>query len=256
MNFKGNRIAVLGGSGLLGSSIVSELSKCDAQPIIVDVDFERGEALKSIIVNEGRDAEFFCADFSKVDEIADTIKAIVEKFGNISGWVLSFYPRTDDWGNKLESVKPGSWNSNVEMQMNATCLCAAEIAKNMAELNGGSIVTIGSIYGSVAPNFDIYKGTDMTTPAAYAAIKGGVSAFTKYLSSYYGSKDVRVNNVVAGGIFNNQDQSFLDNYSSLTSLNRLAEPEEVANAVMFLLSDSSSYITGIDLPVDGGYLSR
>ena len=67
---------------------------------------------------------------------------------------------------------------------------------------------------------------------------------------------MRVNNVVAGGIFNNQDQSFLDNYSSLTSLNRLAEPEEVANAVMFLLSDSSSYITGIDLPVDGGYLSR
>ena len=126
----------------------------------------------------------------------------------------------------------------------------------MAKGHGGSIVTMGSIYGSIAPNFEIYDGTDMTTPAAYAAIKGGVSAFTKYLSSYYGLKKVRVNNVLAGGVFNGQEDSFLKRYSALTSLGRLAEPEEIASAVIYLLSDKSSYITGIDLPVDGGYLSR
>lgn len=256
MNFKGCYISVLGGSGLLGSSIVKQLIEYDAKPIIIDIDIERGEALKNSILDEGGKAEFYPADLTQIQDLPFLINSIIDKFGDISGWVLSSYPRTDDWADKLESVKPQSWNVNVEMQMNATCLCAAEIAKNMANKNGGSIVTIGSIYGAVAPNFEIYEGTDMTTPAAYAAIKGGISTFTKYLSSYYGSKNVRVNNVVAGGIFDNQDQTFLDRYSSLTSLNRLAEPKEVAEAVIFLLSSSSSYITGIDLPVDGGYLSK
>ena len=96
----------------------------------------------------------------------------------------------------------------------------------------------------------------MTTPPAYSAIKGGISAFSKYLSSYYGLKKVRVNNVISGGILNSQPEIFINKYNSKTSLGRMAEPEEIANAVIYLLSDASSYITGIDLAVDGGYSSK
>ena len=127
-----------------------------------------------------------------------------------------------------------SWNENIDIQLNATCLCAAQIAKKMAGNNGGSIVTLGSIYGSNAPDFSIYEGTDMTTPPAYSAIKGGISAFSKYLSSYYGLKKVRVNNVISGGILNSQPEIFINKYNSKTSLGRMAEPEEIANAVIYL----------------------
>jgi NAD(P)-dependent dehydrogenase (short-subunit alcohol dehydrogenase family) len=249
-------VAVIGGAGLLGSAIVKELAACNASPLIVDVDSKNGELLKNKIIEQGGNVNFYEADFSIAKNIPKIISDVEGRFGDIAGWALASYPKTEDWGNKLELVKAESWNLNVEMQMSATCLCAAEIAKKLASRGGGSIVTIGSIYGMAAPNFDIYENTDMTTPAAYAAIKGGISAFTRYLSSYYGSKNVRVNSIAAGGILNNQPNDFIEKYSSLTSLGRLAKPEEIASAAIYLLSDNASYITGIDLPVDGGYLSR
>lgn len=255
MDFGGNVIAVLGGSGLLGSAVVESLVDFNASPLIIDIDAKAGKKLREKIIERGYKAHFHLADFSQTKEIPKLVSEIEELYGNIAGWALCFYPRTKDWGNKIEEVSPKSWSDNVEMHMNATCLSSSEIAKSMANQRGGSIVTIGSIYGLIAPSFEIYEGTDMTTPAAYSAIKGGIISFTKYLASYYGSNNVRVNCVVPGGIFDNQSESFLHHYSSRTCLKRLAKPEEVASAIIYLLSDASSYITGVSLPVDGGYLA-
>ncbi|MBM3566812.1 MAG: SDR family oxidoreductase, partial [Alphaproteobacteria bacterium] len=109
-----------------------------------------------------------------------------------------------------------------------------------------------SIQGQVAPNFRNYDGTSMSSPPAYTAIKGGIAAYSRYLASYFGPRNVRVNTVSPGGILNNQPASFLEKYNEKTCLGRLAAPSEIAPAVAFLASDAASYITGVDLLVDGG----
>ena len=255
LNIRKENVAVLGGAGMLGASVVEGLSAFNARPIIVDIDYARGNELVEKIVKKGGNAEFFYADMSNPEETINIIESLEESYGAISKWLLSFYPRTEDWSNRLEDVPINSWRINIDNHLNGVCLCASELANRMASRGGGSIVNVGSIYGLVAPNFRNYEGTEMTSPAAYSAIKGGISAYSKYLASYYGTQNVRVNTIIPGGIKNNQPESFVEKYNSKTCLGRLALPEEVASAVIFLLSNGSSYITGVDLPVDGGFLA-
>ena len=117
----------------------------------------------------------------------------------------------------------------------------------------GSIVNVGSIYGSLAPDFSLYKGLDMTMPAAYSAIKGGVINFTKYLASYSCRNGIRVNTVSPGGILDSQNINFIKRYSKKVPLGRMGNSFEISPAIIFLLSDSSSYITGQNIIIDGGY---
>jgi NAD(P)-dependent dehydrogenase (short-subunit alcohol dehydrogenase family) len=254
-NFNGAIIPVFGGAGLLGSAIVEVLASKNAHPVIVDIDIARGERLASSVRKKNYSASFMHADLSDPEKLVSLINKVEEDYGESQGWVNSFYPRTADWGQKLENVPLESWRKNVDMHLNGTCISSSEIAQRMANRNGGAIVNIGSIYGLVGPNFTNYEETDLTSPAAYSAIKGGISAYSKYLASYYGKKNVRVNTVIPGGIFNNQPESFVQRYSEKTVLRRMAKPIEVANVVAFLLSDEASYVTGVDMPVDGGFLS-
>ena len=117
----------------------------------------------------------------------------------------------------------------------------------------GSLINMSSIYGLVGPDFTIYEGTDMTMPAAYAAIKGGLNNLTRYLASYYGVSQIRINTVSPGGILDNQPKSFIDNYNKKVPLKRMGSPKDIVSAVYFLLSDESGYITGHNLVVDGGW---
>ena len=117
----------------------------------------------------------------------------------------------------------------------------------------GSIVNISSIYGTVGPDFTIYEGTNMTMPAAYSAIKGGVINFTRYLASYLGPQNIRVNTISPGGIFDNQPANFVDNYNKKVPLRRMGLPNDITPSVIFLLSDESSYITGQNIIIDGGW---
>jgi NAD(P)-dependent dehydrogenase (short-subunit alcohol dehydrogenase family) len=123
----------------------------------------------------------------------------------------------------------------------------------MKEKKSGSIVNISSIYGVVGPDFTIYDGTEMTMPAAYSAIKGGVINFSKYLASYYGKNNIRVNCVSPGGIFDHQPTEFIRNYESKVPMKRMGKPDDISPAVSFLLSDESSYITGQNIIIDGGW---
>jgi NAD(P)-dependent dehydrogenase (short-subunit alcohol dehydrogenase family) len=125
----------------------------------------------------------------------------------------------------------------------------------MATNKYGSVVNIGSIYGSVGPDFNVYNNMELTMPAAYSAIKGGVVNFTRYLSSYYGKCNVRVNCVSPGGIFNNQPIEFVKNYENRVPMKRMGIPDDISPAVSFLLSDESTYITGQNLIIDGGWTS-
>tara|TARA_B110000483_G_scaffold32919_1_gene40053 strand:- start:70 stop:807 length:738 start_codon:yes stop_codon:yes gene_type:complete len=242
MDLTNKIIIVTGGSGLIGRSIIKNILSLNGKVINVD------------LVNFDGDHFFEKCDITDVKSIDKLLDTIISKFSKIDGLVNNAYPRTKDWGNKFEDIEYDSWCKNVDMQLNSMFYIIKSVVKIMKELKGGSIVNIASIYGSVGSDFTIYEGTkDMTSPAAYSAIKGGLINFTRYLSSYFGKYSIRVNCVSPGGVYDNQDKIFIKNYSNKVPLKRMADPNEIAPAVSFLLSESSSYITGHNLIIDGGW---
>ena len=152
-----------------------------------------------------------------------------------------------------------AWEAS--MAVNATGFFAAArvFGDAMAARGGGSIVNIASIQGMIGPNFWLYEGTSMTAAPDYFFHKGGMINFTKYLAAHYGPRSVRANVVSPGGIYNPekpQAPEFLERYGKMTLLGRMAQAREISGAVVFLLSDASTYVTGANLPVDGGYTAK
>ena len=125
----------------------------------------------------------------------------------------------------------------------------------MANTGGGSIINISSVYGMLSPDQRIYeyKEKPFNKPITYSVSKSGIFNLTKYLATYWAKKNVRVNTMTLGGVFNNQDETFLKNYSHKVPLGRMANENEYTGAILFLASDASSYMTGSNLVIDGGY---
>ena len=241
-NLKNKIIVVTGGSGLLGTAMINDLKLKGATALNFEVN-------QLDDLNEG----IIGCDVTNEISVKRALDLIIDKFGRIDGWVNNAYPRTADWGNKFEEVSLKSWQKNVDFQLNSVFLCAQKVLEIMKNQKRGAMVNMASIYGILGPDFSVYKGTAMTMPAAYSAIKGGVVNFTRCLASYYAAYGVRVNCVSPGGIFNNQNDVFVKQYENKVPMGRLGKPKEVAGPVSFLLSDESSYITGHNLMVDGGW---
>ncbi len=243
MNLKDKVIIVTGGNGLIGSEIIKKLKYYEAIVINVDVN-----------VDSNLENGLFYCDITDEKSIYNLFDEVLKKFGKLDGIVNNAYPRTEDWGAKFENVKIESWRRNVDMQMNSIfviCQKALEIMKNQ---QFGSIVNIASIYGVVGNDFTVYDNTNnMTSPAAYAAIKGGVINFSRYLASYYGKNNVRINCVSPGGIFNHQNEVFVSNFETKVPMKRMGRPDDISGPVAFMLSDESKYITGQNIIVDGGW---
>lgn len=237
-------IILTGAGGLIGRESLKHLVKNGARVIAVDVN--RFES----------DAELFLTnDITEPVEIDNLLKMVITKFGRIDGLVNLAYPRTKDWGAKFEDISYDSWSKNVDMQLSAVFYICQKVIDIMKNQNTGSIVNIASIYGVVGNDFTLYEEYGGTSPAAYAAIKGGVINFSRYLASYNGKYNIRVNCVSPGGVLDekNQNPSFIKRYSEKSPLKRLGNPVEMAPAISFLLSDDSSFITGHNLMVDGGW---
>jgi NAD(P)-dependent dehydrogenase (short-subunit alcohol dehydrogenase family) len=242
MRLKDKIIFVSGALGLLGKELVKQIKKEGAVCISGDINCKTNLELGEINF-----------DITSEKSISETIALIYEKFGRLDGVVNTSYPRTKDWGNKLEDITTASWRENIDMQLNSVFILSREVLERMKKDKKGVLINLSSIYGIVGPDFSVYEGTSLTMPAAYAAIKGGVVNFTKYLASYYGPYNLRVNAVSPGGIFDGQPERFVKNYEAKVPMRRMARAEEIAGPVCFLLSDESTYITGHNLVVDGGW---
>ena len=242
-DLQGKIILVTGGSGLLGRAMLDNIRQ------------NKGTAINGdITVEDNIEQHNLRLDITDSASIKSTINRIIDHYGRIDGLVNNAYPRTSDWGNKFEDVSLESWRQNVDYQLNSVFEISQLVLETMkAQGTRGAIVNIASIYGVQGNDFTVYDGTDLTSPAAYAAIKGGVINFTRYLASYYGPHQIRVNCVSPGGIFNHQPAPFVKNYEHKVPLKRMGKPKDIAPAVSFLLSDAAAYITGHNLMVDGGW---
>jgi Dehydrogenases with different specificities (related to short-chain alcohol dehydrogenases) len=176
-----------------------------------------------------------------------------KRFGRIDVLVNGAAGRTPGFFKPFEEYELSDWNAVVAANLTGTFLCCQAVGPQMKKGGGGSIINTSSIYGVVAPDQRIYDGSSINTPAVYSASKAGVIGLTRYLATYWAEDKIRVNTITPGGMFNEQEPEFVRRYESRTPLGRMGRPHELRGAIVFLASEMSSYVTGHNLVVDGGW---
>lgn len=248
-----NKVVLLtGGAGLYGSGLTRFLARQGARLVIASRDQEALEELAAAERAQGRDAEVAFLDLAEPESIAELMEKVLVSHGRIDGLVNNAVSRPMQ---KLTDPAE-AWMESMKINATGFFLLSRSVGEIMQRQKGGSIVNVASIQGMVGPNEFLYEGTEMTSPPDYFFHKGGMINLTRYLASAFGPQGVRVNCVSPGGFFNNQPSDFLERYNKMTMLGRMADDNDLGGAVVFLLSDASSYITGVNLPVDGGYTAK
>lgn len=253
-SLEGKVIIITGGMGLIGRAFTEACAQYSANVVIADRESanaeKHAEEISKRLKKELLGVSF---DVAKRKDVENLKKITLEKFGRIDGLVNCHQNKTAKFFAKFEEYTDEDWDAVVETNLKGTYLTCQIIGGYMAEKGSGSIVNLPSTYSVVAPNQNLYKGTSLGCPAAYSASKGGVMALSQYLSTYWAEKGVRVNQITPHGVWNNHEEAFEKNFSNFSPLKRMSYNHEVAGAVIFLLSDASSYVTGDNIRVDGGW---
>ncbi|AMP91812.1 TPA: SDR family oxidoreductase [Legionella pneumophila] len=260
-----NKTAVItGGAGILGKGFSRELAKNGAKVAVADVCFEKAEQVCQSILEEFPDAKVLplrCDVTDKIN-IAHMVETVKAKFNSIDILLNNAATKTDNLHKffaSFEEYDLETWRKVMSVNLDGMFLVAQAVSKEMIKQNtGGSIIQTSSIYGVVAPDQSIYKGSEylgveINTPAVYSASKGAVLSLTKYLATYLAKYSIRVNTLTPGGIESGQNNTFIKNYSSKVPLGRMGKFDELLGALVFLASDASTYVTGQNIIVDGGF---
>lgn len=249
MLLKDKVCVVTGGAGLLGSKISTAVSSSGGTVVIADID----EAAASRITSDiGGQACYYPLDITSQESIISLLNYLESKFGRVDCLVNNAYPRNKNYGRKFEDVEYSDFCENVNLNLGGYFLMCQQFCKYFSKNNGGIILNIGSIYGVIAPKFEIYKGTELTMPVEYSVVKSGLIHMTKYIAKYYKGKNIRINCVCPGGLFNNQPSNFIFEYNKLGLNKGMLDAQDISGACVFLLSDMASYINGQTLIVDDG----
>ena len=258
-----NKIAIVtGAAGQLGGEYVKTLLNAGASVTAFDVWFENPKSQLSKI--KDKRLILVKVDITKRKSIEKGLCLVKKSFGNptilINNAAIDVPPNAPpEETGPFESYPEQSWQKIMEVNLKGTMLCCQVIGGNMAKTKGGSIINISSIYGILSPDQRIYQyralqeGKPFFKPVAYSVSKSGVLDLTRYLATYWAKNNVRVNTLTLGGVFNKQDKKFLKNYTNKVPLERMAQPNEYNGAILFLSSDASSYMTGSNLIIDGGF---
>lgn len=257
-----NKVAIVTGAlGLIGKHHCFALSEAGANVVVADVDEEKSTQFAKELQT---DSIGVGVDITKPESIKRLTEITLDKFDAIDILVnnaaindMFENPQAAAELSRFENYPLDMWQKSIDVNVTGTFLCSQIIGTEMAKKGKGSIINIASTYGMVGPDQSIYKKPDGTQSfyksPAYPATKGAIINFTRFLASYWGSKGVRVNTISPGGVENNQDDYFINNYSQKTMLGRMAQPIDYKGAIVFLASDASAYMTGANLVVDGGW---
>lgn len=260
INFKdkfdlhGKVIVISGACGLIGRAFCEAVAQFGGHIVAADIALAKpSEFAADLEKRNGISCMGFEVRVEEKNSVVALKEAVIAKFGRIDGLVTGHQNKSHLIFEPFEQVSEENWDKVVEVNLKGTFLLCQIIGSYMAEQGIGSIVNIPSTYSVVAPNQNLYKGTNMGCPAAYSASKGGIDALSQYLASYWASKGVRVNMITPHGVWNNHEEAFEKNFAQFSPMQRMSYNHEVAPALIYLLSDASSYVTGNNMLVEGGW---
>ena len=251
-----NRVALItGGAGHIGRETCLKLVERNFKVAILDKNRDAAEQFVEELNREnGLVAQLIDGDIIDPNCFVSVRDQIQAGFGRLDCLVncAAFYDETSGWGVPFEQESYEAWLKVLRVNMLAPFFLTQALCPLLEVSESASIVNVSSIYGLVGPDHSLYEGTEMTNPAAYAASKGGLQQITTWLSTVL-APQIRVNTVTPGGVARGQDEGFVRRYEKKTPLGRMATESDVAEAIVFLLSSKSNYITGHNLVVDGGW---
>ena len=259
---KNKNIVITGAGGTLGSEFADTLSQEGANVILVDIDKKIDKITQRLHKKYDIKAKSYYSDISKEKNIIQLRKKIFSDFKKIDGLInaagytnVTAIKNSQKISIPLKSFPAKLWENMIAINLTATFYFCREFGSEMAKQKNGSIVNIASTYGMVGADQRIYGTSKINSPVSYAASKGGVINLTRYLAAYWKGKNVRVNTLSPGGVqdIRYQNKSFIKKYSEKTMLGRMAKKDEYNGSILFLISDASSYMTGSNLVIDGGW---
>jgi len=256
------RVAVVtGAAGILGQHFVAglvahgarvaafDLNEDALQRLVASADGGHGGTIVPIACDI-RDKAALTATVERVERDLGPIDILHNNAATKGGDLAAFFADIEDYSE-------ATWREIMSVNIDAMFFVAQAVGSRMARRRRGSIIQTGSIYGLMGPDSRIYEGSEylgrqINTPPVYAASKAAVVGLTKYLAAMWGNDQVRVNTLVPGGVSSGQNETFDAKYSARVPLRRMAQPQEMVGALIYLASDASSYVTGQTLVVDGG----
>lgn len=257
-----NKTAIVTGAlGLIGKKHCEALASAGANVVVADINGEAAISFAAQLGSNHLGVALNVIDKASIEKLRD---AVIEKYGTIDVLVnnaaindMFENPAMAKELSAFENYPLEAFQQSIDVNITGVFLCAQVLGSVMAKQESGSIINIASTYGIVGPDQSIYRDEcgeqTFYKSAAYPVTKGAVINFTRFLASYWGHKGVRVNTLSPGGVENNQNEFFIQNYAAKTPLGRMAKAGDYQGALVFLASEASAYMTGANLVVDGGW---
>jgi len=254
-DLSGKTALITGGAGLLGSEHAIALASHGAKVYLADINEELCRVKANKLHYDNIDVVKL--DVTDKDNWLSVIDYIINKDKKIDILInnagYTNKTKTNAFDKTFENFSLEDWNSIINVNLTGSFLGCQTVGSQMLKQGKGSIINIASLYGVVSPNHNMYPGTGIVQPVAYTVSKHGVVALTKYVATWLASRGVRVNSITPGGIFDNQDELFLERFNQLNPIGRMSDKNELRGGIIYLASDASSHVIGHNLIIDGGW---
>ncbi len=248
-------IVITGGAGLIGQEFVKAVIEQNGVAVIADISVTLGNKVKGDLSKELKTSniDFVELDITSRKSLEACIGYLSEKYNRIDALVNNAYPRNKNYARHFFEVEYKDFVENLGLNLGGYFTTSQQFAKYFKQQGYGNIINISSIYGVVAPKFEIYDKTSMTMPVEYAAIKSGLIHLTRYMAKYFKGMNIKVNTLSPGGIFDAQPQSFLNAYKDKCLNKGMLDKSDLKGTLIYLLSDMSRYVNGQNIIVDDGF---
>jgi NAD(P)-dependent dehydrogenase (short-subunit alcohol dehydrogenase family) len=252
---KNKVVVITGGAGLLGKEFARTILENNGIAIIADSDTENGLKAASQLKERfpAGTIDYQPLNINSKQSILSLIETLNEKYNRIDALVNNAYPRNKNYGRKFEEVTYEDFCENLNINLGGYFITSQQFLNYFCNQGSGNIVNISSIYGLIAPRFEIYNNTSMTMPVEYAAIKSALIHLTKYMAKYFKGKKIRINSISLGGLLDKQPSSFLESYKSFCLNKGMLDKSDINGTLLYLLSDLSMFVNGQNIVVDDGF---